>query len=232
MKFINTIAKYLKNFISNSNQEQKQDIEKLITNLNLKLERLTNSLVQLVFQEKKYHGEKRSLQNELIQIKLDIEDSIRINDDELSVVLLERADQINEDVTFIDQQLKTLSCDIISLKENKQELQLGIKRYKGVLITYDSKRKALKARKEIIQEINAIKSEVNNFSTDSTLAKIKEKILYMNVEMDIDSNSATSIEKRLMSNRKQRLNLKNLDRLQKLKDQFNKNLNQEVVIVK
>jgi phage shock protein A len=232
MNFFNTITHYFKNVISNNNENQKQDIEKTITDLNLKLEKLTHSLVELVFQEKKYIGKKSSYQNELVQIKLDIEDSIRNNDDDLSMLLLDKADQTNEEISFVKDQLSTLSSDIVSLKENKKELQIGIKRYKDVLITYDSKMKALKARKDIFQEVNAIKAEVSSLSSESTLTKIKDKIAYMNIEMNIDTGENASIEQRLLTNRKHRLNTKNMDRLQKLKDQLNKNLNQNVVVVK
>jgi hypothetical protein len=50
--------------------------------------------------------------------------------------------------------------------------------------------------------------------------------------MNIDTGENASIEQRLLTNRKHRLNTKNMDRLQKLKDQLNKNLNQNVVVVK
>jgi len=232
MNFFNTITHYFKNVISKNNENQKQDIEKTISDLNLKLEKLTHSLIELVFQQKKYIGQNSSYQTELVQIKLDIEDSIRNNDDELSIMLLDKADQTNEEISFIKDQLISLSSDIVSLKENKKELQIGIKRYKDVLITYDSKMKALKARKEIFQEVHAIKAEVSSLSNESTLTKIKDKIAYMNIEMSIHNGENVSVEQRLLTNRKQRLNTKNLDRLQKLKDQLNKNLSQNVVVVK
>jgi fructose-1-phosphate kinase PfkB-like protein len=84
MKFFNTITHYFKNVISKNNENQKQDIEKTISDLSL---------------------------------KLDIENSIRNNDDELSILLLDKADQTNEEISFVKDQLnKSTNQNVVVVK--------------------------------------------------------------------------------------------------------------------
>lgn len=228
MKFFNNIFTFFKSkFIED---ESKYEINKTIENLNLKHDKLKSSLTQLLFQERKYRDQSESVSGEIIDLKFELEESVKQNDDELSLLLIEKIDDKENERTFLNEQLTSLAQDIKEIHSNKNELLIGISRYKEVLLTYDSKAKALEARKLIKDEISSIKSELGMNSAESTLSKIKDKITMMNIEMSEHTNS--ELEQRLNTSKKNRVQMRNLERLNKLKSKLTEQkIKQDIIVV-
>jgi len=225
---ISTLYYKFKNLFKNENS--KEEIHKAIREIDLKQVKLKDSLTNLIFQESKLKEKRQDLMDEAFEVSRDLEEALQKNLDELSLGLIEKVDLLKDEEKFLTSQINELSKSIIEIKESKKELEIGARRYKDTLVTFNSKEKALNAHKEIRESISSIKKELNFDSQENTLSKIKDKIHLLNAQMSQMESVDSDFDKAIKKLRQKRVKKSQLDRLNKLKAQLN--INENIIVMK
>lgn len=215
MKFIHKIFQFFKN--NNPMDEYNSNQTKV-----------RESLTNLIYQHSKMLDKQSSLIDENESLALDLEDSVKVNNDEISLKIIEKLEQNKEELIFLDQQLLELESNITELKNTKKEIDLSKGRYSDLLTIHESKRTALKAKKEILEQLNDLNTNREALSSKNYLAELKDQIHRTNAEITLLQDETKSDDS-INGLRRNRVKRDHLNKLQTLKEKLNSN---NVVIVK
>ena len=192
------------------------NLQKSLLEIEKQESKLGDSLTNLIFQSSKLSEKRKSIIFELEDIAIELDQAIKENDEEISLYLLEKTDQLKTDVQFIDTELGSLNNDISDIQITKKDLSLNKEKYKNLLISHSYKLESLRAKKEIKNQINVVNQVSSN--TENPLNMLKEKILRTEAELKVIDNNAHPIEEKLKFNKAQRAQLKYKDQFKKLKE--------------
>jgi phage shock protein A len=219
MSFLNKMKSLLNKWFS-SNSDDREEIKKAMVELDQRHVKLKDALTSLYFQQARLTDKKELLQSENMDIGTDLEQAATENRDELAIHLIEKLDKNKEELLFLQQQLTEIENDIEVVLRNKKEMEIAATRYKEMLVTYDSRYKALQARKELKTQIGELRNSINSADQQDTLSKLKEKIHYLNAEMNLLNDGDNQLEKQLSDMRQGRLNQDKLKRLDLIKQKL------------
>lgn len=214
MKFFNFLKEYFKR------QDDKVDIQGAINELDKKHMKLQEALTTLYFQQSRLTQKKMDIESLNRDQAMDLQEAIKENKDELSLHLIEGIENSKEELEFLSAQLQEIDNDIALAMENKIELESSMKKYKEMLFTYDSRVKALNARKELKKDLGLLKQSIGNSSHEDTLGKLKDKIHLLNAELNVNSLGNDQVERELKNLRANRLQKRNLEKLNQLKRKY------------
>lgn len=190
--------------------------------------KVRESLTNLIYQHSKMLDKQSVLLDENESLALDLEDSVKESTDELSLKIIERLEQNKEELNFLDQQLLELDTNIAELKKTKKEIDLSKGRYSDLLTIHESKRSALRAKKEILEQLNDLNSNREALSSKNYLTDLKDQIHRTNAEITLLQDETRSDDS-INGLRKKRIKRDNLNKLQTLKEKFQ---SKNVIIVK
>lgn len=190
--------------------------------------KVKESLTNLLFQHSKAVEKQGLILDENEQLALDLEDSIKASDDDLSLALIEKLELNKEELQFLDEQLIGLSTTISELKETKKDIDSSKGRYSDLLSIHESKKVALQAKKEMLGQLNELNESRASLNSSSYLTKLKDEIHKANAQISLIEDETNSSNK-LQALRKKRLKNEHLNKLNILKQRVQTN---STVVVK
>ena len=207
MNFIEKIKSFFKS--------EDLNLNKSLQNIDNQETKLNESLTNLIFQESKLKEKRKDLIFELEDIAIELDQSVKENDEEISLYLLEKTDQFKSDISFLDSQLISLQKDISDIQGTKSDLSLNKEKYKSLLISQSYKLESLRAKKEIKNQMDS----ANRISTNSSapLNQLRDRILKTEAELKVIDNNTHPLEQKLRNNKSMRSHLKYKAQFDKLK---------------
>lgn len=225
---MNIMTKIVKWFKSSFQGDDEINIKDATEGLEEQKFKLQDSLTKLYFNQSKLEDQRTRLQNEAEELSQDLELAVKAGRDALSVSLLEKIDDVKDQVIFIDNQLVQIEKDIEMAIASKKELNESSTKFRSSLETYQARKNILETKKQIKEQLGAIRNEIDSKSSGNTISKFADKIHMLNAQiksLDIEE----PVDKELHDLRKNKVNNQRLDQLEKLKRKF---LSKDVVIVK
>ncbi len=206
-----TLLEKFKSLFTTSSTDPQAALDKLTKQES----RLSESLTNLIFQQGKLREKRKGIIYQLEDIAIELDELVSENDEEACLYLLEKTDQLKQDVSFIDSELESLNISIQELQRTQSDLVLNKDKYKNLVISHSYKLESLKAKKDIknqIQAANGIRTNTNN-----PIELLQDKILKAEAEIKVLENTTNPIEERLKEKKRNRKNTKYLEQFNKLK---------------
>lgn len=189
--------------------------------------KVKDSLTNLIYQHSKMLDKQTILIDENELLAQDLEETVKENDDELSLQIIEKLEQNKEEIHFLSEQIQGLEENIIELKNTKKEIELSKGRYKDLLAINENKKNALNAKKEILAQINDLNSYKSSLNSESYLTQLKDQIHKTNAEITMLKDETVERDK-IQQLRSNRVKKSHLEKLNQLKEKIN---DKEVIIV-
>lgn len=145
------------------------------------LRSVRDALTNLIFQKKKLGDQVESLEQELLELKLDTEQAAKENRDELALNLISRLEAAQEERTFLREQLDTVLKDIDLARETEKQLAREIVQAEQMLGTLTSRYQHLKVRKHLQSQLRSIATAPNGAKLHQPLA---DQIHRLEAEME------------------------------------------------
>lgn len=191
------------------------DITESLQNIEEQEKKLTSSLTNLIFQGSKLKAKRKDLIFELEDIAIELDNAVSEDDEEISLYLLEKTDQLKSDIEFIDRELQSLESDITEIQKTKKDLSFNKEKYKNLLISHSYKLESLKAKRLIQSQIDTTNLASNKIQ--DPLSQLKDEILKSEAELKVLTNDINPIEVRLRNNKLNRTKLQYKRQFEKLK---------------
>jgi phage shock protein A len=206
------------------------NLQKSLQQIESQESKLSASLINLIFQNSKFSEKRKAIIVELEDIAIELNQAVREDDEEISVYLLQKTDQLKSEVSFIDTEIEILEKDINEIQATKNDLSLNKEKYKNLLITHSFKLESLRAKKEIKSQISDVNLVSSN--TENPLKRIKEKIMRTEAELKVIEKNTHPIEEKLMNNKAQRAQKKYKEQFYQLRasKKYSSEKSKEVVI--
>jgi phage shock protein A len=111
------------------------------------------ALTDLIFQRKKTQDRLDALDAERGELKHDVEDAARSDQDELALNLIARLESVEEEHRFLSGQVTALERDVAMARDTEKKLGQEIEQAERTLGTLASRHQALRARAQIVQPL-------------------------------------------------------------------------------
>lgn len=134
------------------------------------LRNVRDALTNLIFQKKKLGDQLETLEQELVELKIDTEQAAKENRDELALNLIARLEAAQEERTFLRTQLDTVVKDIELARETEKQLGREIVQAEQMLGTLTSRFQHLKVRKQLQNQLQSLSSVPNGAKLHQPLA--------------------------------------------------------------
>lgn len=183
-------------------------------------QRVRESLTNMIYQHSKMLDKQSYLLDENENLAIDLEESVKEESDDLSLKIIEKLEHNKEELNFIDNQILEFENSIQELKTTKKEIDLSKGRYSDLLSVHESKKAALSAKKEILEQLNDLNSNREALSSKGYLSELKDQIHKTNAEIILlkdETNSNDSINEL----RRNRVKRSHLNKLQSIKQKLN-----------
>lgn len=211
MNLITKIRQLIKDAFSSKKSEE-VNVEQAISDWEQQKFKLQNALTQLYFQQGKLEDKKNQFEKQAGDLAADLELAVQNGRDDLALHLLEKTDDIKEQVTFINSQLAQIVKDIEMAKTTQKELELGSVKFKSSLEAFQTRKNLLEAQKTIKEQLSSVKSDISS----NVVNKLNDKIHLLNAQIKSLENN-NPLENDLNNLRKDNINKARQQRLEELK---------------
>jgi phage shock protein A len=182
------------------------------------LNRLKESLTELIFQRKKFEVQLAKMENKRLSLKRDIELAACQDRDDLALRLMEEMDRLVKDLEETRASLQWVRTEVDTAKEVEKELIVQIERSESQLAVLVSRHRAVKVRENLQEQFSKIHDEISELRPDPN--GLEESILKLEARLENLQGAKQSWQKEVRRLRQQRTKHFRESRLQQLKVQL------------
>ena len=216
MKRLSTLWKGLWESIASKGEENYQLlVEGTIRDYRDRQLKIRQNLTNLVFQKKRLEQKMNESGQELKELTMNMEKSVQAGKDELALKIISKIENTKEEVSFLKQQVDKLEVDIAEASRIEKELGVKIGESGEKLRLLGSRIEALKLRKELQEDLNALGGSIRSLSTDNGIQRLKDQALKLEVELENVGGSDLDIELRKLE--QENINARHIEMLDKVK---------------
>jgi phage shock protein A len=171
-----------------SKQEEvrtKNLVQGTINEYQSKMKKIHHSICNLLFQKKKLEKKLEENRLKVQSLTFNVEELVKKNQDDLALKIIAKLEGINEESSFIEEQIQLLDRDIQEGKNTEKELVSKIGGSGEQLRLLGGRIEALKLRKSLKQDISAMSSEIKDWNSENSIQKLQDQALKLEVEMDL-----------------------------------------------
>jgi phage shock protein A len=145
-------------------------------------------------------GERLAVQNkELLQVTADLNTAIETNQDDLAMVLIQKKNQLEKDVTDLKADLEQAQKDADSAKSSLVQVQNEIKKLKAEKDVQLAKMASAQARVKIQEQLDGLSVDAEVKALDNVREHIKNTIAQANLGAELKSSDLDERLKTLRS---------------------------------
>jgi phage shock protein A len=216
MKRLSTLWKGLWESIASKGEENYQLlVEGTIRDYRDRQLKIRQNLTNLVFQKKRLEQKMNESGQELKELTMNMEKSVQAGKDELALKIISKIETTKEEVSFLKQQVDKLEVDIAEASRIEKELGVKIGESGEKLRLLGSRIEALKLRKELQEDLNALGGSIRSLSTDNGIQRLKDQALKLEVELENVGGSDLDIELRKLE--QENINARHIEMLDEVK---------------
>jgi phage shock protein A len=152
------------------------------------------ALTDLIFQRKKAQDRLQLLDAERLELKQDVEDAARSDQDELAINLISRLEAVDEEHRFLTGQVAALERDVVMARDTERRLGQEIEGAERTLGTLASRHQALRARSQLVQPI-ARAGQVLERSAETLSQPLADQVRRLEAELEALETRRTDWEK-------------------------------------
>ena len=178
--------------------------------------RVRSAMTDLIFQKKKMQDRLQTVDQEVCELKQDVQQAASENKDELAVNLLARLESMQEEHTFLQGQVETLVRDVEIAKETEQKLAKDIGNAEQMLGTLSSRYEALRLQRKIQADLVDVNRTMSTVA-GSALSPLADQVKRMEAELETFQQRREGWEKDWQAMRQSRVSGKHRDALAEIK---------------
>lgn len=218
-RLTNAIGEFFSHFFGRSSQPV-LPAQKVITQQRRGLQRLSESLTELVFQRKKFEARLNKLKNKKLGLSEDIEVAALKDRDDLAIQLMEELDLVKQEMEETSKNLEMLISEIENAKQVEVELKRQMKESEAQLAVLASKSQSIRMREELHSQFSKLHNEFNHIQPD--ISGIEENILKLEARLETMDHKNPLWKQEVLQMRKERTDHFRLARLHRLKSDLRK----------
>ena len=216
MKRLNTLWKGLWESIASKGEENHQLlVEGTIRDYRDRQMKIRQNLTNLIFQKKRLEQKMQESGHQLKELTMNMERTVQAGKDELALKIIAKIETTKEEVGFLNQQVEKLEIDIAEASRIEKELGVKIGESGEKLRLLGSRIEALKLRKELQEDLNALGGSIRSLATDNGIQKLKDQALKLEVELETVGGSDLDIELRKLE--EENVNARHIEMLDEVK---------------
>ena len=219
MNFINRLGEFLNRLFRSSYGEEQEDMvfgaKEMIAKQKRSRQKLNESLVDLIFQRKKFESQHKSLESKRQQMKLDVETAAFEDRDGLALRLMQELDLVSKEFEEAQNNLSAIVSEIETAKNVDVELQGQIERAESQMAILISRSRSVKMREDLRSQFSKIQNDLSFVKPGQSV--VEESILKLESRLENLKDSGEDWKKEVAKMRKERTDHIRVARLQQLK---------------
>ena len=224
MNFFKRLKILLSGFFTSalSNQESERTknlVEGTIIEYQKKMKKINEAVCNLIFQKKKLENKLSDNKFKMSQLSLNIEELVKTGKDELALKLISKLDTLKDESVFVTEQVKQIDKDIQEGRKTEKQLIKKIGGSGEQLRLLGGRIEALKLRKNLQEDLNAMSNEVKEWNSENSIQKLQDQAMKLEVELEVQ-NEKNELDDAVLSIEKDQQDSRHLNYLNEIKNKL------------
>ncbi len=177
--------------------------------------RLKESLIDLIFQRKKFEAQLQLLENKRLGLKEDVEMAAARDRDSLALRLMEELDLLVKEIEETSKNLNLIQEEVETAKQVEVELAQQLQKSESQLSILVSRSQSVQMREELQEQFSKIHQEIGHLRPG--LNGVEESILKLESRLETLRGPSDDWKKEVVKMRKERTDHFRKSRLEQLK---------------
>jgi phage shock protein A len=204
MGVISRIANLWKGFLSiwiSDIEKEHPEIayENAINSMVTKYARLKSATAAIIRRREEIDERYKAATKELAQTEAELNTAVSTNQDDLAVILIQKKNQLTNDITDMKTEMETAKSDADSAKTSLLSVQTEIRKLKAERDTMLAKMQSAQARLKIQEQLDGLSVDEEVRALDTVRTHIKNTIAEANLGKELSDSSLDSRLSKLRS---------------------------------